>query len=198
MARREDLEAFAKEHDLKIGTIADLIQYRALNEQTIEQVSEHPLDTWYGEFRLVAFRDTVDGHTHVALVKGEIDENEEVLVRVHQVDPLRDLMSAKVNGRTGWNMHRVLEAVAGADTGVVILLGQDEDTEPTLNRLQAFFDGTSSKPAGPSRAYRNIGTGSQILKALGVRKMRLLSSPMKFNALSGFGLEITEYVEADQ
>ena len=94
-------------------------------------------------------------------------------------------------------LFRSLEAVAAADTGVVILLGQDEDAEPTLNRLQAFFDGTS-KPAGPSRAYRNIGTGSQILKALGVRKMRLLSSPMKFNALSGFGLEITEYVEADQ
>ncbi|HBP67782.1 MAG TPA: bifunctional 3,4-dihydroxy-2-butanone-4-phosphate synthase/GTP cyclohydrolase II, partial [Alcanivorax sp.] len=134
---------------------------------------------------------------HIALVKGEVHEDKEVTVRVHQVDPLRDLMSAKLNGRTGWNMHRVLEAVADAETGVVIILGQDEDSEPTLDRLQAFFDGTANKPKGESRTYRNIGTGSQILKALGVRKMRLLSSPMKFNALSGFDLEIVEYVEAD-
>ena len=197
MARRPDLEAFAEQHGIKIGTIADLIQYRALNEQTIEQVSEHPLDTWYGEFRLVAFNDTVDGHLHVALVKGEIREDKEVLVRVHQVDPLRDLMSAKLDGRTGWNMHRVLEALSEAEAGVVILLAQDEDAEPTLNRLRAFFEGQTQAPKGQSRAYRNIGTGSQILKALGVRKMRLLSSPMRFNALSGFGLEITEYVEAD-
>jgi 3,4-dihydroxy 2-butanone 4-phosphate synthase/GTP cyclohydrolase II len=197
MARREDLEVFAKEHDLKIGTIADLIQYRALNEKTIEQVSDNALDTWYGDFRLVAFRDTVDGLTHVALVKGEISEDREVTVRVHQVDPLRDLMSAKMNGRTGWNMHRVLEAVSEADAGVVIILGQDYESQDTVERLESFFGGTAAKPKGESRAYRNIGTGSQILKALGVRKMRLLSSPMKFNALSGFDLEITEYVEAD-
>ena len=93
--------------------------------------------------------------------------------------------------------HRVLEVVADAETGVVIILGQDEDSEPSLNRLRAFFEGTAPQPKGESRAYRNIGTGSQILKALGVRKMRLLSSPMKFNALSGFDLEIVEYVEAD-
>ncbi len=197
MARREDLEVFAAEHDLKIGTIADLIQYRALNEQTIEQVSDHELDTWYGDFRLVAFRDTVDGLTHVALVKGEISEDEEVTVRVHQVDPLRDLMSAKMNGRTGWNMHRVLETVSQSDAGVVIILGQDYASNDIVERLVAFFGGTAGKPKGESRAYRNIGTGSQILKALGVRKMRLLSSPMKFNALSGFDLEITEYVDAD-
>ncbi|WP_348719581.1 bifunctional 3,4-dihydroxy-2-butanone-4-phosphate synthase/GTP cyclohydrolase II [uncultured Alcanivorax sp.] len=197
MARREDLEVFAKEHGLKIGTIADLIQYRALNEKTIEQVSDNALDTWYGDFRLVAFRDTVDGLTHVALVKGEISEDREVTVRVHQVDPLRDLMSAKMNGRTGWNMHRVLEAVSEADAGVVIILGQDYESQDTVERLESFFGGTAAKPKGESRAYRNIGTGSQILKALGVRKMRLLSSPMKFNALSGFDLEITEYVEAD-
>jgi len=188
---------FAAEHDLKIGTIADLIQYRALNEQTIEQVSDHELDTWYGDFRLVAFRDTVDGLTHVALVKGEISEDEEVTVRVHQVDPLRDLMSAKMNGRTGWNMHRVLETVSQSDAGVVIILGQDYASNDIVERLDAFFGGTAGKPKGESRAYRNIGTGSQILKALGVRKMRLLSSPMKFNALSGFDLEITEYVDAD-
>ncbi|WP_197477702.1 3,4-dihydroxy-2-butanone-4-phosphate synthase, partial [Alcanivorax sp. HI0044] len=146
MARREDLEVFAAEHDLKIGTIADLIQYRALNEQTIEQVSDHELDTWYGDFRLVAFRDTVDGLTHVALVKGEISEDEEVTVRVHQVDPLRDLMSAKMNGRTGWNMHRVLETVSQSDAGVVIILGQDYASNDIVERLDAFFGGTAGKP----------------------------------------------------
>ena len=198
MARMPDLIKFAQFHGLKIGTIADLIAYRLKNDRIIERMVESALDSVHGgAFKMIVYTNLVTYAEHIALVKGEVHEDKEVTVRVHQVDPLRDLMSTKLNGRTGWNMHRVLEAVADAETGVVIILGQDEDSEPTLDRLQAFFDGTANKPKGESRTYRNIGTGSQILKALGVRKMRLLSSPMKFNALSGFDLEIVEYVEAD-
>jgi 3,4-dihydroxy 2-butanone 4-phosphate synthase / GTP cyclohydrolase II len=196
MARRPDLEKFAEQHGLKIGTIADLIEYRMTNEKTVELVSENMLPTWYGEFRLLAFRDTVDDMTHVALVKGTPTPEEITTVRVHQVDPLRDLMSAKIQGRTGWNMHRVLEELAKSEAGVVIILGQDYVSNHMQGLIEEYFSG-KRRPAGSSGpAYRNIGTGSQILRELGVRRMRLLSSPMRFNALSGFDLEIVEYVEA--
>ena len=199
MARRPDLETFAEQHNLRMGTIADLIQYRTVHEKTVEKVSEHVLPTTYGDFRMVAFRDTVDDMAHVALVRGEIHPETVTTVRVHQIDPLRDIMSAKIEGRTGWNMQRVLSELAGSDAGVVIILGQDYVSRDMLGRIDEFFSGRRRPPASASDgpAYRNIGTGSQILRELGVRRMRLLSSPMKFNALSGFDLEIEEYVEAD-
>jgi 3,4-dihydroxy 2-butanone 4-phosphate synthase/GTP cyclohydrolase II len=124
MARRPDLEVFAEQHGLKIGTIADLIEYRMLNEKTVEQVSENILPTFYGDFKMIAFSDRVDNLTHVALVKGNPTPEEITTVRVHQVDPLRDLMSAQINGQTGWNMHRVLEGVSDSAGGGVIMLGQ--------------------------------------------------------------------------
>ena len=194
MARRPDLEKFAEEHDLKIGTIADLIEYRMVNEKTVEQVSDHVLPTWYGDFRLITFRDTVDDMTHVALVKGAPTPDEVTTVRVHQMDPLRDLMSAKIEGKTGWNMHRVLEELSRSETGVVVILGQDYVSNQVQGMIDSFFAGTGKVRQEQSKAYRNIGTGSQILRELGVRRMRLLSSPMRFNALSGFDLEIVEYV----
>ena len=172
MARRPDLEKFAEQHDLKIGTIADLIEYR------------------------VTFRETVDDLTHVALVKGNPEPEEVTTVRVHQVDPLRDLMSAKINGRTGWNMHRVLEELSNSAAGVVIILGQDYVSNSMQGMIDEYFSGKRRPVNMSGPAYRNIGTGSQILRELGVRRMRLLSSPMRFNALSGFDLEIVEYVEA--
>ena len=194
MSRRPDLETFAEQHDLKIGTIADLIEYRMLNEKTVEKVSENVLPTWHGDFRMIAFRDTVDDMTHVALVKGEPTPEQVTTVRVHQVDPLRDLMSAQIDGQTGWNMHRVLEELARSEAGVVIILGQDYVSNHMQGMIENFFAGKRRPAQGNSMAYRNIGTGSQILRELGVRRMRLLSSPMKFNALSGFDLEIVEYV----
>ena len=197
MARRPDLEKFAEQHDLKIGTIADLIEYRMLNEKTVEKVSDNVLPTWYGDFRLVAFRDTVDDMTHVAMVKGEPKPDQVTTVRVHQIDPLRDLMSAKINGQTGWNMHRVLEELAGSEAGVVIILGQDYPSNHMQGLIEEYFAGKRKPLNTGGPAYRNIGTGSQILRELGVKKMRLLSSPMRFNALSGFDLEIVEYVQAD-
>ena len=175
--------------------IADLIEYRMLHEKTVERVSDNILPTWYGDFRLVTFRDTVDDMTHVALVKGELSPEVVTTVRVHLVDPLRDLMSAKIDGRTGWNMHRVLEEVSQNEAGVVIILGQDYVSNDVQTMVNEYFSGQRRTPRTGGPAYRNIGTGSQILRDLGVRRMRLLSSPMRFNALSGFDLEIVEYVE---
>jgi len=104
--------------------------------------------------------------------------------------------SAKINGRTGWNMHRVLEELSGSNAGVVIILGQDYVSNSMQGMIDEYFSGKRRPVTMSGPAYRNIGTGSQILRELGVRRMRLLSSPMRFNALSGFDLEIVEYIEA--
>jgi 3,4-dihydroxy 2-butanone 4-phosphate synthase/GTP cyclohydrolase II len=196
MARRPDLEAFAKAHGLKMGTIADLIQYRLHHEATIERVSDHEVETWYGKFRLFSYRDKLDALTHLALVKGEIKAGEEVPVRVHQIDPIRDLISAKLQGNTSWNLYSVMRYLARCETGVVIILGQDYDSASMADRIEAFFAGEVKPVQSEGPAWRNVGTGSQILQDLGVTRMKLLSSPLRFNALSGFGLEITEYVDA--
>ncbi|MEY1661056.1 bifunctional 3,4-dihydroxy-2-butanone-4-phosphate synthase/GTP cyclohydrolase II [Isoalcanivorax beigongshangi] len=194
MARRPDLEKFAAEHGLKMGTIADLIEYRMLHEKTVERVTDRALDTEHGPLRLVSFRDRVDSCTHVALVKGEIRPEQVTTVRVHILDPLRDLLGAVETGRSAWNMRRVLDELASVDAGVVILLAPEEGERDVQGMIDHYFSDARRAPRTDGPAYRNIGTGSQILRDLGVQRMRLLSSPMRFNALSGFDLEIVEYV----
>ena len=202
MARRQDLERFAERHELKLGTIADLIQYRTLNEKTIVKVREETIESEFGEFQFLVFKDLSDEKVHMALVKGDLTDTfpDTVLplVRVHVADVFRDLLGAKVNGVTGWSLPRAMEAMAKEEKGVVLLLAQELNSEILLNRIEGFF--TKPKDVIPTTKdgtgiYRTIGAGSQILRELGVTKMRLLSSKMKFNALSGFGLEIVEYIE---
>lgn len=196
MSRRPDLEKFAEEHGLKIGTIADLIHYRMMHEQTVDAAEVRTLPTEYGDFAMHVFRDAVGQDVHVALVKGEIAPEVVPLVRVHAVNPLRDLLHAKYNGRLGWNLQKSLQAIAAADVGVIVLLGHDYASADIVGHIEEFF-GKRTRSAEHSGMYQTIGTGSQILRNLGVRRMRLLSSPMKFNALSGFGLEIVEYVTTE-
>lgn len=195
MARRPDLETFAQEHNLKIGTIADLIHYRALNEKTVEKVDEHSIDTEHGEFKLVTYKDTIQGETHLAMVKGDIDPETPVTVRVHMADTLRDLLGARQQGSSSWPLHRALERVADEGVGVVVLLSTNSDADLEA-RVTEFF--APKKARGTAQAgsgvYQTVGTGSQILNDLGVRKMKLLSAPMKFSAISGFDLEVVEYI----
>ena len=188
MARRPELEKFAEEHGLKIGTIADLIHYRLIHERTVERISEQPLDTELGQFNLVTYRDGVENTAHMALTLGTIRAEEPTLVRVHNMDPLRDLFMVNQPGR--WSMRAAMAEVAKAGSGVVLLLGNPL-TGPELLALIS-----RQQPANPA-TYSTVGAGSQILRDLGVRKMRLMSSPMKFNAISGFDLEVVEYLPAD-
>lgn len=198
MARREDLEAFAEEHDVRIGTIADLIHYRTLNERTIECIDEYDLETEYGLFQLRTYRDTIQGRTHLALTRGTIDASEPALVRVHVTDTLRDLLGARRSGSHSWPLHRALEAVSQADSGVVVLLNSGEDSYNLEDRIREFFDQDRQGAAtGSSGVYFTVGTGSQILRDLGVGQMRLLSAPIKFSAISGFDLEVVEYLPYD-
>ena len=188
MARRPELEKFAEEHGLKIGTIADLIHYRLIHERTVERISEQPLDTELGQFNLVTYRDGVENTAHMALTLGTICAEEPTLVRVQNMDPLRVLFMVNQPGR--WSMRAAMAEVAKAGSGVVLLLGNPL-TGPELLALIS-----RQQPANPA-TYSTVGAGSQILRDLGVRKMRLMSSPMKFNAISGFDLEVVEYLPAD-
>lgn len=201
MARRPDLEKFAAEHGLKIGTIADLIHYRTVNERTVEQIRRERFPTLYGEFDLVLFKDLIDGQSHIALVKGDVSTVDAPFVRVHVADPLRDLMLAIKEKSSGWNLARSLEFLANhTDPGVLLLLGDSFEQHNIEDLVDSFITGKqSARPTtGDGKGiYRTIGTGSQILRDLGLSKMRLLSSPMRFNALSGFDLEIVEYVDSD-
>jgi 3,4-dihydroxy 2-butanone 4-phosphate synthase/GTP cyclohydrolase II len=188
MARRPELEVFATEHGIKIGTIADLIHYRLIHERTVERVSEQPLDTELGQFTLVTYRDAVENTAHMALTLGKVCAEEPTLVRVHNMDPLRDLFLVNQPGR--WSMRAAMAEVAKAGSGVVLLLGNPL----TGPELLAHLD---KQPAPSPATYSTVGAGSQILRDLGVRKMRLMSSPMKFNAISGFDLEVVEYLPAE-
>ncbi|TBW34214.1 3,4-dihydroxy-2-butanone-4-phosphate synthase [Azotobacter chroococcum] len=188
MARRPELEDFAEQHGIKIGTIADLIHYRLIHERTIQRIAEQELDSELGRFHLVSYRDAVEGDVHMALIMGEIHADEPTLVRVHNMDPLRDLLMVRQPGR--WSLRAAMAEVARAGSGVVLLLGHPLEANEVLTLLR---EGTPKSP----NTYSTVGAGSQILRDLGVRKMRLMSAPMKFNAISGFDLEVVEYLPAE-
>jgi len=192
MSRRAELEAFAAEHNIKIGTIADLIHYRMIHERTVQRIAEQPLDSELGQFNLVTYRDSVEGDVHMALTLGTVCAEEPTLVRVHNMDPLRDLLMVKQPGR--WSLRAAMAAVAEAGSGVVLLLGHPLDGDVLLAHIRETGD--QAAPKKPT-TYSIVGAGSQILRDLGVRKMRLMSAPMKFNAISGFDLEVVEYVPSE-
>lgn len=195
MARRDDLEVFAKEHNLKMGTIADLITYRISNEQTVELVETRPFDTEFGPFTLHRFREFGAAETHLALVKGDPSEGIST-IRVHGFHPLRDLFAATcdTSGRSGWSIQAALKEISQAQRGALVWIGNNEPVN-----LGDVLDNSVNNPTETTltqQPYRSIGVGAQILRHLGVRDMRLLSSPMKFHALSGFNLNVVDFVAA--
>lgn len=194
MARRDDLEIFAKKHDLKMGTIADLIEYRNLTETTVIREAECAMPTRFGDFKMVTYRDTIDNQLHFALIKGEVTEN--TLVRVHLSNTMGDLLFSERASNKTWPLDLAMERIAD-EGGVLVLLGNTETTESLLSQVQAFAAEDQGQPIAKNKwagSSRNVGVGSQILADLGVRSMRLLSSQTKYHSLSGFGLEVTEYI----
>ncbi len=193
MARRDDLEIFAKEQGLKIGTIADLIHYRIANEQTVEETNQYTLDTEFGTFTAHRFQEFGSSDTHLALVKGTPSEGV-TTVRVHSFQPLRDLFGATTaqNGKSNWSIQSALQLLGKEERGVFVWIGNDSpiDMGEALDNFVNNIASTTSK----YQPYRTVGVGSQILRHLGVRDMKLLSSPLKFNALSGFDLNVVDCV----
>ncbi|MBN7798016.1 3,4-dihydroxy-2-butanone-4-phosphate synthase [Parahaliea mediterranea] len=198
MARRPQLEEFAQKHNLRMGTIADLIEYRALHEQSVELCDSKAVSTEFGEFQLHTFLDLVDDTVHYAMTLGDIDEGRDCLVRVQTINTLRDTLATRIDGDPGWSYRGAMQKVAEEGVGAVILIGQPSSAEQQLAEVRQFPEPpsiTGGTHADGTQNYRVIGTGAQILKRLGVGKMRLMSSPVHFNALSGFNLEVTEFIQ---
>jgi 3,4-dihydroxy 2-butanone 4-phosphate synthase/GTP cyclohydrolase II len=200
MARRPDLEKFAQEHDLKIGTIADLIQYRIRNEKTVEQVSDCVLPTKHGDFRLYAFQDVVGNDIHLALVMGNIDSERSALVRVHVQNSLCDLFES--TNKCGWPLREAMDSVAKEGEGVIVVLRNYDTARDIINQIETIKHGEqmekkSLKASANDEELRTIGVGAQMLTELGVRKMRVMSAPKHLHALAGFGLEVTEFVNTE-
>ena len=191
MARRADLEIFAKKHDLKIGTIADLIHYRNISEKSIHLVDEADIESEYGNFLLHAYEDTINGDVHIALIKGEIHENDEVMVRVQQSNTLQDVMGINEFG-SRLSFSQAMKKIETEDKGVLLLLSHSESSQEILSNI-SFLKGqkTSKNNEGPDS--RIVGVGAQILKELGIKKIRLLGASAKY-PLAGFNLEITEFI----
>lgn len=195
MARRSDLESFAAKHNLKIGTIADLIHYRMLNERTVELLLRDKLNTDHGEFMLSVYRDSLSSSLHLALSLGDITAEKETLVRVQAPITLRDVVGAQISGKPNWNVRRSLEKIAEEGQGVVVILAWEESSEDILAGIDIAL---GNKPKPKTEAVKNVavtvGIGSQILRDLGVGKLRLMGEPVKYNALSGFDLELIGFV----
>ncbi len=192
MARLPDLEVFAREHGLKIGTIADLIGYRSRNESLIERVGERRLDTPQGEFDCVAFRDK-GGGLHLALTHGRWTEADEVPVRVHEPFTVFDMLDAAGSGHS-WPLPRALAALREQRCGVAVLLNCAHDVDALLPQLRPA--GERPTEAGSQMDLRTYGVGAQILRELGVRRMKLLGSPRRMPSMAGYGLEVTGFVGA--
>jgi 3,4-dihydroxy 2-butanone 4-phosphate synthase/GTP cyclohydrolase II len=189
MARLPDLLEFAQRHALKVGTIADLIHYRSRTESLVQRVAERALETAHGRFRLCAYRDLTAGEVHLALVRGEIAPGKEVLVRVHEPLSVIDALDV-ANSAHSWNLHDALRVIATADAGVLVLLHRDETGEALLERVQP----KPGAAAQPKVDLRNYGIGAQILKDLGVTRMKIMALPRKMPSMTGFDLEVTGYL----
>jgi len=197
MARRPELERFAREHGLKIGTIADLIHYRMETEKTIEHVSVHDVQTDFGPFRLHAYRDTIEGRLHLALLRGEVQSDVPFLVRVHVQNPLSDVLSIK-RADFGMPLRTALSTIDSEGSGLVLVLGGHKDDSTILRQIQQQPEPAieANGDNRRSRELRTYGIGAQIIADLGVRKMRVLSAPWKLTGLAGFNLEVVEYIDA--
>ena len=196
MARLPDLQLFAAEHGLKIGTIADLIQYRSAHESLVEKLGSRPMNTAFGPFTAHAYRDQPSGSLHLALVKGDWDANTVVPVRVHE--PLSVLDALEV-GRSmhSWSLESSLRHLEAQGCGVAVLLNCGESAE----QLLAQFQGVARSAQAPERGrmdLRTYGIGAQILRECGVKRMELMGNPRRMPSMAGYGLEVTGFTPKEK
>ncbi len=197
MARRPDLEKFAKAHGLRIGTIAELIRYRLEKEKTVERIAERDVPTEFGEFRMAVYEDRVNKTLHLALIAGEINPEKPALVRVHLQNMLNDVVGVQWDD-LGWPLRNAMRRIA-REGGVVVILRQVEDPAALIQRLRGHLNSAThvDEAVTSTAILRTYGIGAQILLDLGVKRMRVLSQPKRMHGLSGFGLEVVEYVPCD-
>jgi 3,4-dihydroxy 2-butanone 4-phosphate synthase/GTP cyclohydrolase II len=193
MARLPDLMQFAAEHKLKIGTIADLIEYRSRNESMVKRGEERAIETPWGKFQLVCYRDLAVGSIHLALLLGKISAASETLVRVHEPLSVLDLLDAGARSHS-WGVGEALGEIQRAGAGAMVMLNCTQTDEA----LQAQLAGKPPARQGRSMDLRSYGIGAQILRDLGIGKMRLMAAPRKMPSMAGFGLEVTGYAERER
>jgi len=198
MARLPDLLEFAQEHHLKIGSIADLIQYRSQHESIVVREGAREFITPWGKFQGIIYRDTPSSCVHIALVNGKPSEAQETLVRVHEPVTVLDFLDSNVSTHS-WPLAKALEQIAAAPTGVAVLLNasgiaapNDQDWLAQFQKLNQSHE-EAKKPLARKTDFRSYGIGAQILKDIGVGKMRLLANPNPVPSLSGYKLEVTGY-----
>lgn len=190
MARLPDLIEFAQTHHIKIGTISDLIQYRSRTEKIVERIGARAMQTPYGTFDSVIYRDKPTGRAHLALIKGMPRPERETLVRVHEPLSALDLLEVSRTSHS-WSVPAALEAIAAAEDGVMVLLNCGATPDQFFNQFSAL-DTKHTRPQ-PTLDLRTFGTGAQILKDVGVGKMRLLASPLRMPSMTSFDLHVTGY-----
>jgi len=195
MARRPQLEVIAREHGLKIGSIADLIRYRLHHEETVERITDDAVQTEFGEFRLLCYDDHVNRNVHLALIRGDLRHADAPLVRVHVQDTLGDVVGVQ-SPKLGWPLRSAMRQIAEAGHGVLVILRYGESPRHLVSAVRSLSDSgdAAQPPAGDTGVLRTFGTGAQILRDLGITRMRVLSAPKQMHAISGFGLEVVEYV----
>jgi 3,4-dihydroxy 2-butanone 4-phosphate synthase/GTP cyclohydrolase II len=197
MARRPDLEKFSREHGVRIGTIADLIRYRLEQERNVERISETIVNTLHGEFTLYCYDDHVNQAVHVVLARGDLHGDREPLVRVQIQDTLGDILKIQ-DPSLGWPIDSAIERIAAEEAGVVVILRERESSRELVEAVEGLSQATDElqqKREGDA-VLRTYGVGAQILRDLGIQRMRVLSAPKQMLGLSGFDLEVTEYVES--
>jgi len=194
MARRPELEAFARRHGLRIGTIADLVRYRLETEQTVMRVHEAEVATEFGPFRLIVYRDVLRHELHFALVRGRVDDGEPVLTRVHVRNTLSDVLHL-VRGDLGLTVTGALRRIAAEARGVVVVLSEAGESDDLLDRLAGRAP--AAREADVLHEWRQHGLGAQILADLGVHRLRVLGTPRRLVGLAGFGLEVVGYERPD-
>jgi 3,4-dihydroxy 2-butanone 4-phosphate synthase / GTP cyclohydrolase II len=195
MARRPDLEKFAQRHKLRIGTIADLIRYRLEKERSVERIAERTIATEFGAFRMLCYEDHVNRTVHLALVAGELDDERVPLVRVHLKDTLGDVVGIR-DRALGWPLRSAMQRIAQEGHGVIVILRPDETPRDLMDAVQSIGLEPAAPPAqAGAKVLRTYGIGAQILRDLGVTRMRVLSAPKQMQGLSGFDLEVLEYVD---
>jgi 3,4-dihydroxy 2-butanone 4-phosphate synthase/GTP cyclohydrolase II len=194
MARRPDLEAFAKHHGLKIGTIADLIRYRLEKERSVECIAQQTIETEFGAFRMCCYEDHVNRTVHLALIRGELTPDSVPLVRVHLRDTLRDVVGIR-DDVLGWPIRSAMQRIANEPCGIIVLLRPDETARDLMDAVAAISHHEATPKHAGAQVLRTYGIGAQILRDLGVHRMRVLSAPKQMHGLSGFDLEVVEYIE---
>ena len=193
MARLPDLLEFAEKHQLKIGTIADLIHYRSQNESIVERMAERTMQTMHGGFRTIAYRDKPSGGAHLALIHGEPSPQAEVLVRVHQPLSLIDLLETDASTHS-WSVAAAMAEIKKTDCGVILLLNCEESSNDIFAHFTALDEPRQNAPTRhSSQDLRNYGIGAQILRDIGVSKMKLLAGRRRMPSMTGFNLDVTGF-----